>query len=114
MAAKIASLQDPNGCWHASLLDPDSYPNPEMSATSFFVYGLAWGINNHYLDAVTYLPVVKRGWQYMTTAVSDKGMVGWIQPIGYDPRHVTSEMTEVYGVGAFLLAGSEIFRMISE
>jgi unsaturated rhamnogalacturonyl hydrolase len=54
MAEKIRSLQSADGFWHASLLDPASYPNPEMSATAFFVYGLAWGINNGYLDKAKY------------------------------------------------------------
>ena len=28
MAARIAGLQQPDGLWRASLLDPGSYPNP--------------------------------------------------------------------------------------
>ena len=111
MAAKLVSLQDKDGYWHASLLDPASYPNPEMSATSFFIYGLAWGINNHLLDVKTYLPAVAKGWEAMKEAVWSDGKVGWIQPIGEDPRNVTREMTEVYGVGAFLLAGTEIYKL---
>jgi rhamnogalacturonyl hydrolase YesR len=111
MAAQIASIQGKEGYWYASLLDPASYPNPEMSATSFFVYGLAWGVNNGYLDKEIYLPAVLKGWNAMTDAVWPNGKVGWIQPIGEDPKHVTREMTEVYGVGAFLMAGSEIVKM---
>jgi unsaturated rhamnogalacturonyl hydrolase len=111
MAAKILSIQDTSGYWHASLLDPASYPNPEMSATAFFMYGLTWGINNGYLDRKTYLPAVIRGWNAMQKAVQPDGMVGWIQPIGGEPKSVTRDMTEVYGVGAFLLAGSEIYKM---
>ncbi|HEX2394517.1 MAG TPA: glycoside hydrolase family 88 protein [Bacteroidales bacterium] len=111
MAAKLISIQDENGYWHASLLDPASYPNPEMSATGFFVYGLAWGINNNLLDEKTCMPAITKGWKAMTEAVWPDGKVGWIQPIGEDPKSVTREMTEVYGVGAFLLAGTEIYKM---
>jgi unsaturated rhamnogalacturonyl hydrolase len=114
MAAKLLKLQDVNGYWHASLLDPDSYPNPEMSATAFFVYGFAWGINNGYLDKETYLPAVIKGWKAMVCSVWPDGKVGYIQPIGADPKHVTREMTEVYGVGGFLMAGTEITRMIEK
>jgi unsaturated rhamnogalacturonyl hydrolase len=112
MGAKILSVQDERGYWHASLLDPASYPNPEMSATGFFVYGLAWGINHGYFDKKTYLPAVIKGWKAMVNAVWPDGKVGWIQPIGEDPKAVTHEMTEVYGVGAFLLAGSEISKLV--
>ena len=31
--------------------------------------------------------------------------------IGADPRKVTRDMTEVYGVGAFLAAGCQIYKM---
>jgi len=114
MAQKLLKLQSPDGFWHASLLDPSSYPNPEMSATAFFVYGMAWGVNNGYLDKTTYLPSIIKGWKSMVTSVWPDGKVGFIQPIGADPKSVTREMTEVYGVGGFLMAGTEITRLIDK
>jgi unsaturated rhamnogalacturonyl hydrolase len=114
MAAKLLALQSADGFWHASLLDPASYPNPEMSATAFFVYGMAWGVNNGYLDKATYLPAIVKGWKSMVTSVWPDGKVGFIQPIGADPKSVTKEMTEVYGVGGFLMAGTEITRLIDK
>jgi unsaturated rhamnogalacturonyl hydrolase len=112
MAAKLLSLQSSDGYWHASLLDPASYPNPEMSATAFFVFGMAWGVANGYLDKQTYLPAVEKGWKSMVQAVWPNGKVGFIQPIGADPKSVTKEMTEVYGVGGFLMAGAEVVRLL--
>jgi hypothetical protein len=47
----------------------------------------------------------------MQKAVMPDGKVGWIQPIGENPKKVTRDMTEVYGVGAFLLAGTEIYKL---
>jgi Predicted unsaturated glucuronyl hydrolase involved in regulation of bacterial surface properties, and related proteins len=114
MAARLLALQQPDGSWHASLLDPASYPIPEMSATAFFVYGFAWGIDNGYLEKEKYLPAVVSGWKAMVSAVWPDGKVGFIQPIGSDPKAVTREMTEVYGVGGFLLAGTEICRMLEK
>jgi rhamnogalacturonyl hydrolase YesR len=111
MAQKIASLQDENGYWHASLLDPDSYPHPETSSTGFFTYSLAWGVNNGYLDKTTYQPIVEKGWKALVKAVYPNGKLGWVQPIGADPQHTTEEMTAVYGVGAFLLTGTEMLKM---
>ena len=111
MAAKLLSLQQPDGSWHASLLDPASYPNPEMSATAFFVFGFAWGIDNGYLDKSVYLSSVIKGWKSMVRSVWPDGKVGFIQPIGADPKAVTREMTEVYGVGGFLMAGTQLYKM---
>jgi len=114
MAAKLLSLQQPDGSWHASLLDPASYPNPEMSATAFFVFGLAWGVDNGFLEKEKYLPAIVRGWSSMVSSVWPDGKVGFIQPIGADPKAVTREMTEVYGVGGFLMAGTELYKMIEK
>jgi rhamnogalacturonyl hydrolase YesR len=111
MAASIAKKQDENGYWHASMLDPKAYPNPETSSSSFFTFGLAWGINHGYLDKEKYLPVVKKAWKALCEAVYPDGKLGWVQPIGENPKTTKKDMTEVYGVGAFLLAGTEILKL---
>ena len=111
MAAKIASLQQEDGLWRASLLDPDRYPVKETSASGFFCFGLAWGINQGLLDRKTYLPKVIKAWNALTACVHPDGKLGNVQPIGADPQKVTDDMTEVYGVGAFLLAGTEILKL---
>jgi unsaturated rhamnogalacturonyl hydrolase len=112
MSAKVASLQQEDGLWRASLLDPDSYPGGEASGSGFFCYALAWGVNNGLLDRTTYLPVIERAWAGLNTLIQPDGRVGWVQPIGADPRqNFTAESWEVYGTGAFLLAGSEIIKM---
>ena len=111
MCCRIAALQSADGYWHASLLDPASYPSPETSATGFIVYALAYGVNEGLLDKKTYLPVVEKGWKALTDAVETDGKLGFVQPIGADPKKVTREMTEVYGVGAFLLSGCQIYKL---
>ena len=111
MAATVAALQGADGYWRSSLLDPDSRPNPETSGTALFTFGLAWGINNAVLPRATYEPHVRRGWGAIVSAVRPDGMLGWVQRIGAEPGATTAETTEVYGVGALLLAGSEIVRM---
>ena len=111
LCTRVAELQSPDGYWHASLLDPASYPSPETSATGCIVYALAYGVNEGLLDKDTFAPVITKGWQAMLDAVAPDGQLGYVQPIGADPRKVTRDMTEVYGVGAFLLAGSQIYKM---
>ncbi|MEN9362593.1 MAG: Unsaturated rhamnogalacturonyl hydrolase YteR [Verrucomicrobiota bacterium] len=108
MAKRLAALQQPDGSWHASLLDPASFPVPETSGTGFFTYGFAYGLNAGLLDHKTYAPVVAKGWERLVSCVEADGKLGFVQPIGQDPKLVTRDMTENYGVGAFLLAGTEI------
>jgi len=111
LCERLAGLQCPDGFWHASLLDPNSYPSPETSATGFIVYGLAYGINQGYLSKEKFLPVVMKGWNALVSAVETNGKLGWVQPVGADPRKVTKDMTELYGTGAFLMAATEIYQL---
>jgi len=112
MAEKIITLQQADGLWRASLLDPASYPGGEASGSGFYIYALAWGINNGILDKAKYLPVVEKGWVGLNGLIQPDGHVGWCQPIGADPKkNFTAESWEVYGTGAFLLAGSEVIKL---
>lgn len=111
MAAKLLTIQTPEGHWAMSLLAADVYPTQETSGTSFFTFGLAWGINHGVLDRATYLPAVLKGWNSITSAVTADGMLGYVQPIGAEPGQAWQDKTEVYGVGAFLAAGSEVYRL---
>jgi unsaturated rhamnogalacturonyl hydrolase len=112
MAEKVITLQQPDGLWRASLLDPESYPGGEGSGSGFYCYALAWGINNGILNKAKYLPVVQKAWAALNSLVSPEGRVGWVQPIGADPqKNFSAESWEVYGAGAFLLAGSEVIKL---
>ncbi|MDR3218907.1 MAG: glycoside hydrolase family 88 protein [Dysgonamonadaceae bacterium] len=112
MAVSILKTQDHNGAWHSSLLDLDNYPLPENSASAFFCHGFAWGINKGYLDAKAYRPALEKGWKSLVKYVNNEGRLGYIQAVGAAPNEsVGEESTDVYGVGAFLLAGSELYRM---
>ena len=111
MAAKLPTIQGDDGLWRSSLLDPETYPPPEASGSGFFCYGLAWGVNRGLLDAETYLPVIKKAWQGLVGCVHKSGKLGWVQPIGAAPGAVTADLTEIYGVGSFLLAGTEVYKI---
>ena len=114
MAGRIASLQQPDGSWHASLLDPASYPIKETSGTGFYTYAILWGMNHGLLKEKTYWPVVKKAWAALTVSVHPNGMLGYVQRIGAAPDGVTAESTEVYGVGAFLLTGTQLHEYLSK
>ena len=111
MASRIATLQQSDGYWRTSLLDADSHPRPETSGTAFYVYALAWGLNEGLLERATYEPVVRRGWGALVRAVHPNGMLGYVQRIGDQPGNTSEAGTEIYGVGALLLAGSEVYRL---
>ncbi len=111
MAESVLKAQQPDGLWHASLLDPQIYPLKETSGSGFFTYALAWGVNHKLLDRAKYGPAVLRAWAALVACVDKDGKLTHVQPIGSDPKSFAEDSTEVYGVGAFLLAGSEVYRM---
>lgn len=111
MAAKLKALQKDDGSWAMSLLAGDKMPQPETSGTGFFTYGLAWGINQGLLSADEYLPTVEKGWSVLNSAIHPSGKLGWVQQIGDAPDGVSYDDSQLYGIGAFLLAGSEIYDM---
>ncbi len=112
MCARIASLQQPDGMWRSSLLDRENFPHRETSGTGFYCFALAWGINAGLLEEARYRPVVERAWSALARSVDANGMLEWVQPIGEDPRHVRAAHTDVFGVGAFLLAGEQVKQMV--
>jgi rhamnogalacturonyl hydrolase YesR len=112
MAAKLKTLQRPDGFWNVDLTNPDNFGGPETSGTAFFTYAMAWGIHNGVLPAADYKPVVEKAWQGMlATAVGKDGKLGYVQGQGERPsdaQPVKAGDSAAYGVGGFLLAGAEL------
>jgi len=111
MADRIAAIQGKDGLWRSGLLDPDAYDLPEISGSAFFTYSLAWGINHGILDRKKFEPVVRRSWAGILRRVYADGRLGSIQPIDGQPGKFKPSASYVYGVGGFLLAGSELDAM---
>lgn len=110
MAAAVLAVQGDDGLWRPGILDPESYPLPEVSGSAFITYALAYGVNERILDRNTYLPAVHKAWAGLLTHVYADGRLGCMQAIGHAPDAFTKTSSYTYGVGGFLLAGSEIYR----
>jgi rhamnogalacturonyl hydrolase YesR len=114
MSQALAAIQGADGLWRPGLLDAEAYSLPELSGSAFNTYAIAWGIRNGILDRRQYLPVVAKAWSGLLSHVYADGRVGCIQPIGAAPGQFTATSSYVYGVGAFLLAGSGIYNLSSQ
>jgi hypothetical protein len=116
LAQGVKRLQQPEGHWTRSMMDPEQAPGYETSGTAFFCYGLLWGINNGYLPRQAFAPVVEKAWHYLTTiALQADGRVGYVQPIGeraIPGQQVNAGSQANFGVGAFLLAACEYCRYL--
>jgi rhamnogalacturonyl hydrolase YesR len=111
MAAAAVKVQGDDGLWRSGLLDAQAYPLPEVSGSAFITYALAWGVNQGILDRKTYAPAARKAWAGLLAHVYADGRLGCIQPVGAAPGQFKATSSYVYGVGAFLLAGSQMDRL---
>jgi unsaturated rhamnogalacturonyl hydrolase len=113
MANRVLELQQPDGLWRTGLLDQAAYDSPEVSGSGFFTFAMTWGVRAGLLDRARFAPALAKVWSGMIDHVYADGRLGAIQPIDAAPGAVQPSSSYVYGVGAFLLAGSELERMES-
>lgn len=121
MSEALKKCQREDGFWNVSLHDPDHFGGKELTGTSLFVCGMAWGINQGLLDRAEYLPIVEKAWNAMVKdAVHKNGFLGYVQGTGKEPKDgqpVTYDSVpdfEDFGTGCFLLAGSEVYKLAEE
>lgn len=115
MAESLKNCQREDGTWSMGLLGGvENYPIKETSGTSFNVFGMAWGINIGLLDRATYEPVVLKGWKALEKCITSEGYLGYVQPVGAAPGDSFADKTEVYGIGAFLAAGTEVYQLLGK
>ena len=117
MMNAVAPLQRNDGYWNVSLYDSTDFGGKELTGTSLFAYGMAWGINNGFLSRKNFLPIVVKAWKAMKQSVHPNGFLGYVQgtgkepkdsqPVGYD--HVPD--FEDFGLGCFLLGASEVYKL---
>ncbi len=118
MSAALIKVQRPDGFWNVSLHDSTHFGGKETSGTALFTYGFAWGVNNGTLDKRLYKPIIAKAWNAMAKeAVHPDGMLGYVQGTGKEPKdgqpvsYINIPDFEDYGLGCFLLAGSEVYKL---
>ena len=118
MTHALLPLQRMDGFWNVSLTDSTDYGGKELTGTSLFVYGYAWGINNGLLDKKKFTPSVSKAWNsLLKDCLHPNGMLGYVQSTGKEPKDgqpVTFDKVpdfEDFGLGCFLLAGSEVYKI---
>ena len=120
MSKALARCQREDGFWNVSLHSPVTYGGPEMTGTSLFLYGMAWGVRHGILKKKDYDAVMEKAWEAMRSCVHPDGFLGWNQGTGKDPsagQPVTFTSVpdfEDYGTGCFMLGAIEYYRLLSE
>jgi rhamnogalacturonyl hydrolase YesR len=114
MAKQILACQQPDGLWRVELLDPAAFPQKESGGSALLTYALAWGVNQGLLDKTPFQPAVEKAWAALNSCVDADGKLTHVQPAGEDgeaPKTFAETSTGIFGTGAYLLAGSEVYRL---
>lgn len=118
MCKALLPLQRSDGFWNVSLKDSTHFGGKELTGTSLFTYGFAYGINNGLIDKKLFKPAIVKAWNALITdCVHPNGFLGYVQGTGKEPKEsqpVTYTKVpdfEDFGLGCFLMAGVEVFKM---
>ena len=120
MTKALLKCQQPDGYWYASLADPQDFGGKELTGTALFIYGMAWGVRSGILPAQKFSPIIYNVWQKMVKdCLHPNGFLGYVQGTGKEPKDsqpVTYDKEpdfDDYGLGCFLLCGTEIVKMMN-
>ncbi|GLB49333.1 glycoside hydrolase family 88/105 protein [Neptunitalea lumnitzerae] len=118
MSEALIKVQRKDGLWNVSLHDDKHFGGKELTGTAMFVYGMAYGVNNGLLDKKKYEPIIWKAWNAMIEDCLHKnGFLGYVQSTGKEPKdgqplsYDKIPDFEDYGLGAFLMAGAEVYRI---
>lgn len=111
--AGVSRYQDKTGLWHQLLDKQDSYM--EISCSAMFVYSIARAVNEGWIDK-SFLTVAENGWKGLVARIQNDGQVqdicigtGIEDDIKFYYERPT-ELNDLHGLGAVLLAGIEITK----
>ncbi len=114
----LAACQSGQGLWHQLLDRNDSYL--ETSASAMFTFCIARAINRGWIDRQAYLPMVRVGWNALTTRVNAQGQVEGTcigTGMGFDPTFYYYRPTSVFaahGYGSVLHAAAEMIQLLKK
>lgn len=111
MLEGLARTQDEAGLWHTVLDDASSYP--ETSASAMVVYGVKKFLRLGALDS-RYGGMADAAWKEINRHYVKNGLVTGVSA-GTRPKDTAYYRslpagTETWGTGAYLMAGSEVYR----
>lgn len=111
----IIRYQDKSGLWHQLLDKPDSYL--ETSCSAMFTYAVARAVDKRYID-LSYASVARRGWAGVMSKIRADGQIEGVctgTGVGEDLAFYYNRpapINDVHGIGAVLLSGAEVMRII--
>lgn len=110
----FSRYQSASGMWRQLLDKTDSWT--ESSVSAMFTYAVARAVNNAWIDDI-YSSIAVRGWEGLVQNISSDGDLDRVST-GFNIKqdlpfyyNITVEPGGAHGLGALLLAGTEILKM---
>lgn len=110
----VIKYQAPSGLWHQLIDRPDTYE--ETSCTAMFAYAIAKAVNKGWINK-NYSEVAFSAWRGIMSRIRKDGQVeGTSQGTGISTSPVyyakrATPLNDSHGLGAILLAGTELYRL---
>lgn len=110
----LSKYQDASGLWHQLIDKENTYL--ETSVTAIFTYAVAKAINEGWLDS-RYAFIATQGWEGVSSKILADGQVEdicmgtGINTANYYYANRPAPLNDIHGLGAILLAGSEVMKM---
>ena len=57
---------------------------------------------------------ILKSWNVLVKSVHPDGKFGYVQQVGDSPYEVSFDDSEAYGAGAFMLAASELYKLLED
>ena len=117
MMQAILKYQNKGGYWNVSMADPTNFGGKELTGTALFTYAMAWGVNQGILKKKTFKKPISSAWAMLYSCVHPNGFLGYVQGTGKEPKdsqpvgYNHEPDFEDFGLGCFLLAGSEVYKL---
>ena len=120
MTKALLKRRQADGYWYVSLDDPQDFGGKELTGTALFIYGMAWGVRTGVLPANKFCPIIYETWNNMVKdCLHADGALGYVQGTGKEPKDsqpVTYDKEpdfDDYGLGCFLLCGTEVYKLLN-
>ncbi|WP_158224661.1 glycoside hydrolase family 88/105 protein [Agaribacterium haliotis] len=111
LSFSLLHYQQNDGLWRSALTEPGWYTTKETSASAFFTYALAKGVNEGWLPRQYFLPSLLKAWSGLAASIEPSGKLGYSQIVAGSPHEVRARDSVDYAAGALILAGAQMLKL---
>jgi hypothetical protein len=115
MAAAYAPLQGVDGLWRSDLMDAETFPNPETTASAGALALLAYGVRSGLLNTDFFLPRIASAWAGLLnlSVTTDGTHARYCQPVGAAPAPAYIDDESDFCLGLLLFSAAQVYKLVA-